>query len=151
MTGRCWAAAAAMAATCMSIGCSDGVFAVSTGGSAGRANIVIIFGSEVAIATRMISSTDRSVQRLDTTVEISGHAAEAAGELTADSLWLSSSGREWGFALTPVNGNEDPAVLTAVGPSPPWPPGTRASARIRWHQGDRTQTVELEDLRVEGS
>lgn len=150
MTGRSWAAAAAMAATCMSLGCSDVVFGVSTGGSTGQANIIIIFGSELAIAARMISSTNGSVQRLDTTVEVSGLVAESAGDLTADSLWLSSSGREWGFALTPVKGSEHPALLTAVGASPPWPPGTRASARIRWRQDDQIQIVKLEDLRVEG-
>jgi len=150
MMGRRWLIAGAIVATSVTVGCSDVVFGVSTGGFDGQANIVIIFGNELVIATRMISSTDGSGQRLDTTVEIAGTTADVARDLTADSLWLSSGGREWGFALAPADGGDNHSLLTAVGPAPPWPPGTRADARIRWRQDDRTQTVELEDLRVEG-
>ncbi len=132
-----------------SAGCSDVAFGISTRGFDGRANIVIVFGQELIVVTRLISSSGTGGSQLHTTIDVSSSRGDPSVDLAADSVWVTAGSRTWTARLARVAGEDGTMRLSAIAEGPTWPPGTRADVRIRLRRADRTHDLELTDLRVE--
>jgi len=140
LLGAAWLSAA---------GCSDVAFGVSTRGFDGGANIVLVFGQELAVAARLISSSGTAGRSVHTTVDLSGVSDDAALDVQADSVWLSAGAHTWSSDVDQVVQAEGTTQVMAAVSGPYWPAGTMVDVRVRLRRGDQVQDVDLTDQRLE--